>query len=79
LELQIWRQVSRGKYEKARRSSLASSRCAAATGSFASRALTTRSNWAWTSVASGWSKMVLTKMATQGWDDLATLVSRSRR
>jgi len=30
-------------------------------------------------VASGWSKMVLTKVATQGWDDLATLVSRSRR
>jgi hypothetical protein len=28
-------------------------------------------------VASGFSKMVLTKVATEGWDDLATLVSRS--
>jgi hypothetical protein len=30
-------------------------------------------------VASGWSKMVRTTVATQGWEDLATLVSSSRR
>src|SRR5579875_1231477 len=70
-ELQAWRQVSLGNDENASRSSLASSRCAAPSGSFVSRVLTTRSKEAWTSVASGWSRMVRTRVATWGCDLVA--------
>src|SRR5215831_3447464 len=53
LEDQTWRQVSRGTAVKASRSSRAAARWPAAAGSLASRALTTRSNCAQTSAASG--------------------------
>src|SRR5579875_562486 len=79
LELQIWRQISRGKAENATRSSRARERWSAAAGSLSESVDTTRSNWAATSAASGWSKTVRTSVATQGWEDLGTLVKRSRK
>src|SRR6516165_5425801 len=78
-EDQSWRQISRGTAVKASRSSRAAARCAAAAGSLPSSASTTRSNWAATSAASGWSKMVRTRVATQGWLVLLIFVRRSRR
>ena len=59
-------------------SSRAASRCAAAYGSFASRALTTWACCALTEAASGCSKMVLTSVDTHGWADFGTRVSRFR-
>ncbi len=76
-ELKTWRQVSRGKYEKASSSSLASFQVRWRVRQLRFEGLHQPANWAGTSVASGWSKMVRTKVATQGWEDLATLVSRS--
>ena len=78
LLLHTWRQTSRGNAVKARMSSRASSRCSAAAGNFASRAVTTWACWARTEAASGCSKMVLTSVDTQGCADLGTLVARFR-
>ena len=75
---QIWRQISRGKAVNARMSSRASSRCVAAAGNLASSAVTTWACWARTEAASGCSKMVRTRVDTQGWADLGTLVARLR-
>src|SRR5262249_2719883 len=78
LLLHTWRQISRGNAVNARMSSRASSRCAAAAGNLASRAVTTWWCWARTEAASGCSKMVLTRVDTQGWADLGTRVARFR-
>ncbi|SCF16222.1 hypothetical protein GA0070216_105404 [Micromonospora matsumotoense] len=55
------------------------SRCSAAAGNFASIVVTTRRNWAWTASASGWSKIVRTRVAIHGYADFGTFVSRLRR
>ncbi len=75
---QAWRQISRGNAVNARTSSRASSRWAAATGNLASSAVTTWWCWARTDAAPGCPEMVRTRVETQGWADLATLVARLR-
>jgi len=55
------------------------SRCSAASEYLSARAVTTRSNWACTAAASAWSKMVRTWVATGGWAELGTRVSRLRK
>ena len=52
---QIWRQTSLGKAVKARMSARSSSRRSATVGRFSASASTTRSNWACTVSALGWS------------------------
>src|SRR3954451_20573997 len=50
---QVWRQISLRNAVKARMSARACSRWSATVGSFSASASTTRSNWAYTAVASG--------------------------
>jgi len=52
---QIWRQSPFGKPVNARTSARAASRCAATVGSLPSMASVSRSYWACTEAASGWS------------------------
>ena len=70
---------SLGKPVKARISGPASARWAAAAGKRSASCSTTRSCWATTWAASGWAKIERTRVATKGWADLGTLVSRFLR
>ena len=63
---QIWRQISLGKAVNARMSARAPSRCWATWGSLPVRASTTRSNWACTASASGWSYTECSSALTHG-------------
>lgn len=63
---QICFQISFGNTVNARISSRAASRCAKLLGSLCSRASRTRSNWACTASASGWSNTVERSVFTHG-------------
>jgi hypothetical protein len=76
---QICHQHSRGNAMNFEQVSRAWARCAAALGSLVSSAVTIRSNWAATSTASSWSKMVRAMVATHRAWLLGTWVSRFHR
>ncbi|EST35488.1 hypothetical protein M878_05355 [Streptomyces roseochromogenus subsp. oscitans DS 12.976] len=73
---QICRQISRGKAVKASTSCWAASKWAAALGNLAPSASRTCRICAWTASVSGCSKTVRSSVATQGWADFGTWLSK---
>ena len=73
---QIWRQICLGNAVNASSSARAASRCSATLGSLSDSASMTRSYWATTDSASGWSKMECSRVRTHGQDDFGVTVIR---
>jgi hypothetical protein len=62
---QTWRHIAFGKLVNSSTSARAESKCSATAGSFSLSVSSTRSNWACTESASGWSRTLCSRAFTQ--------------